>query len=316
MNFKLLPKPQKQYGLIKQPKNLNGVFVSGENLEEEEEERSVDEELRIIEQKKKQKQIKQLQEEALSEDPTIFDYDEVYDELKGKQELEHKIKIAQQREKSINRTPKYIQMIQKRAEQRKIEQEIIYERKLEKEREAEGEEYKDKPKFITSAYKEELMKRQKWKEEEAARLAKEEDITKKEDLTGLYGSLLETGLGFRNLVAAVQPKSKSTSMSPEEKKKNTLNANQTSPNKRKLEDEQKSIKSKEGEKEEKKLADHVLSSKEAEKEIPKEISKDIQKSKEQAEKEQLQKKLQRRNDESSISDARARYLARKAAKQE
>lgn len=59
------------------------------------------------------------------------------------------------------------------AERRKLEQEIIYERKVQREMEQEGIEYGDKDTFLTSAYRKKLEER-KLVEEELKREAKRE----------------------------------------------------------------------------------------------------------------------------------------------
>lgn len=69
---------------------------------------------------------------------------------------------------------KYIHNLIKKAEQRKWEQEIVYERKLVKERNKEDHLYADKDKFVTSAYKKKLAEQAKWMEEERIRQLREE----------------------------------------------------------------------------------------------------------------------------------------------
>lgn len=68
------------------------------------------------------------------------------------------------------------------------EHEILYEKKLAKERAAEDDQFGDKDKFVTSAYKKKLAERKAWEEEQ--RLLDEEDerndVTKKTDLSGFY----------------------------------------------------------------------------------------------------------------------------------
>ena len=69
---------------------------------------------------------------------------------------------------------KYIHNLIKKAEKRKWEQEIVYERKLVKERNKEDHLYADKDKFVTSAYKKKLAEQAKWMEEERLRQLREE----------------------------------------------------------------------------------------------------------------------------------------------
>lgn len=70
--------------------------------------------------------------------------------------------------------PKYIQNLLKKAEQRQREQEIVYEKKLAKERSKDDHLYSDKDKFVTSAYKKKLAEQAKWMEEERLRQLREE----------------------------------------------------------------------------------------------------------------------------------------------
>ncbi|KAK8480330.1 hypothetical protein V6N13_072385 [Hibiscus sabdariffa] len=146
-----------------------------------------DVEREISRQASKNKALKDVEEQhkkALEEDPSVFDYDGVYDEMKEKVVRPR----VQDREE---RKPKYIQNLMKKAEQRKWEQEIVYERKLVKERSKEDHLYADKDKFVTSAYKKKLAEQAKWMEEERLRQLREEkeDVTKKSDLSDFYFNL-------------------------------------------------------------------------------------------------------------------------------
>ena len=83
---------------------------------------------------------------ALSEDPTVYDYDEIYDQMEEKKK-EVTMKLSTGEKKS-----KYITKLLKSAELRKLEDERRKERKIHKDREAEGEEFENKEEFVTSAY--------------------------------------------------------------------------------------------------------------------------------------------------------------------
>ncbi|XP_030484333.2 uncharacterized protein LOC115700816 [Cannabis sativa] len=135
----------------------------------------------------KNKSLKDIEEQkrkALEEDPMAFDYDGVYDEMKSKTT---KVQTQDREE----RKPKYIQNLLRKAELRQKEQEIVYERKLSKERSKEDHLFADKDKFVTSAYKKKLAEQEKWMEEERLRQLREEkdDVTKKTDLTDFYFNL-------------------------------------------------------------------------------------------------------------------------------
>ncbi|CAN8320430.1 unnamed protein product [Cochlearia groenlandica] len=76
----------------------------------------------------------------------------------------------------------------KQANRRQKEHEIVYERKLGKERAKDEHLYSDKDKFIGGAYKSKLIEQNKWLEEERLRELCEEkdDVTKKKDLSEFY----------------------------------------------------------------------------------------------------------------------------------
>lgn len=75
--------------------------------------------------------------------------------------------------------PRYIQTLIDKAKVREREHEIIYERKLAKERTKEDHLFADKDKFVTGAYKRKLAEQAKWLEEERLRQLREE----KEDVS-------------------------------------------------------------------------------------------------------------------------------------
>lgn len=138
---------------------------------------------------KKQTQIEI--EKALKEDPSVFEYDEVYDQMK-----EQKEKINPKVKETSNE-PKYIAGIMKAAAKRQMEFEKLKERKVQKEREAEGDLWLDKEVFVTSAYKKKLEEREKLEEEERRQDQIETllDVRKQKDLSGFYFSMLKMKTG-------------------------------------------------------------------------------------------------------------------------
>ncbi|KAL8496296.1 hypothetical protein ACS0TY_020131 [Phlomoides rotata] len=133
---------------------------------------------------KTHKDVEEQHKKTLEEDPTAFDYDGVYDQMKEKQS---RPKEMDQKDKK----PRYIQGLIDKAKQREREHEIIYERKLAKERNQDEHLYADKDKFVTSAYKKKLAEQAKWMEEERLRELREEkeDVTKKADISDFYFNL-------------------------------------------------------------------------------------------------------------------------------
>ncbi|CAN8247066.1 unnamed protein product [Cochlearia groenlandica] len=166
---------QKKKALAKPPIRTAPIFG-------EEEDNDVEKE--ISRQASKTKSIKEIEEQhkkALEEDPSAFAYDEVYDDMKQKAVLPR----MQDREE---RKPRYIQHLMKQADRRQKEHEIVYERKLAKEREQDEHLYSDKERFVTGAYKRKLEEQKKWLAEERIRELREEkdDVTKKKDLSEFY----------------------------------------------------------------------------------------------------------------------------------
>jgi len=132
-----------------------------------------------------------MKQKALEEDPTVFQYDEVFDQMEAD-------KVEQSgKKKVVDRKPKYIANLLKHAEIRNQEEERRKERKVQKEREAEGDEFADKEKFVTSAYRKKMEEMQKLEEEEQKRQAMEDilDVTKQKDMSGFYRHLYRQTMG-------------------------------------------------------------------------------------------------------------------------
>lgn len=78
------------------------------------------------------RQDKLNQKKAVTEDPTVYQYDEIYDEM------EHQRKESKLAKKDQEKKPKYITKLLAAAEKRKRENERRIERQVQKEREQEG----------------------------------------------------------------------------------------------------------------------------------------------------------------------------------
>lgn len=178
----LLPKKQQQ----KTAPKLGNVFGDDNVSDEEDGTDWVRKALKAENEKNKMKKQTKLDiQRALNEDPTIYQYDEVYDAMERNK--------SQSEVKEKEKKPRYIQKLLKTAERRKKEQEHRVERMVQKEREAEGEMYADKESFVTSAYKAKLEEFKKMEEEEArmSRLEAIGDVTKQQDMSGFYRHLYE-----------------------------------------------------------------------------------------------------------------------------
>jgi coiled-coil domain-containing protein 55 len=116
--------------------------------------------------------------------PGIYDYDAVYDSLKPQK------KVVPEDEE---RKPKYMTNLLAAAAVRKRDATIAEEKKLAREREAEGEEFADKEKFVTSAYKKQQEENRRIEEEERIREEQEQKKNKGAGMTNFYKNMLERG---------------------------------------------------------------------------------------------------------------------------
>lgn len=180
---------EKQYGLIIPKKDKGPVIkkpqIFNDNSDEEQEtvEQTIrNEALRTLQ--KKQTQLEM--QKALTQDPTVYEYDNIYDDLQKKKEIR---KITKKKETG----PKYIESLMKSAEYRKKEYERRTERKIQKERQEEGDEFADKEEFVTTSYKKKMEEMQREEEEERKRSILEAhlDVTKQSDLSGFYRHILK-----------------------------------------------------------------------------------------------------------------------------
>ncbi|KAG0336380.1 hypothetical protein BG004_008079 [Podila humilis] len=138
--------------------------------------------------------VLEQQNAALAQDASVFDYDAVYDQLKAGD----RAKELSRKQDSADRKPKYVNALLAAAETRKRDRQIAEERKLEREREQEGEELKDKEMFITPAYKAQKEAMRKAEEEDRKR---EELLAKDKDgslMQGFYKNLLDQRTQFRS----------------------------------------------------------------------------------------------------------------------
>ena len=117
-------------------------------------------------------------------DASIYDYDDAYETFNAP-------KDAAKSDTSKPSGPKYMTSLLQSAEVRKRDQLRAKEKLLQKEREAEGDEFADKEKFVTGAYKAQQEEVRKLEEEERKREAEEEERKKKGGgMQGFYKDLL------------------------------------------------------------------------------------------------------------------------------
>lgn len=182
----------KQYGL-QLPKKSSHTLVQkhaafGEDSDSDKSDGGTDWTKRALKATEKttvKRQTKIEMQRAIDEDSSVYQYDEIYDQLqKGKQDKGQKDK---------EKKPKYIQKLMIAADKRKIENERRIERQVQKEREAEGEEFKDKETFVTAAYKKKLEEFAKLDAEQKRQDMLEDigDVTKQQDMGGFYRHLYQ-----------------------------------------------------------------------------------------------------------------------------
>lgn len=135
------------------------------------------------------KATKRKLEEEKKVDATVFEYDEVWDKMQEAKLRQKEAKEAEAKE----RKPKYIEGLLTSAATRRLDHLRAEEKMIQRERELEGDEFKDKEAFVTQAYKEQMAELRRAEEEEKRR--EEEERKKKKGLgTGMahfYKKLLE-----------------------------------------------------------------------------------------------------------------------------
>ncbi|CAE6420985.1 unnamed protein product [Rhizoctonia solani] len=125
----------------------------------------------------------------LKVDSTVFQYDEVWDGMK----LAEAKSKAQKEDNPEARKPKYMKNLLDSAATRRLDHLRAEEKLMQREREAEGDEFADKEKFVTQAYKDQMAEVRRAEAEEKAR---EEAERKKNKglgggMTHFYKRLLE-----------------------------------------------------------------------------------------------------------------------------
>ncbi|KAK1751828.1 nuclear speckle splicing regulatory protein 1 [Echria macrotheca] len=126
---------------------------------------------------------------AAASDPSIYDYDGVYDSLKAASRK----KDAAGDDSEVEKRPRYFDALQKAADVRERDRQIAEEKRLRREREAEGDEFADKEKFVTEAYKRQQAENRRLEEEEKRREEAEAKRNKNRGMADFYKQMLERG---------------------------------------------------------------------------------------------------------------------------
>jgi coiled-coil domain-containing protein 55 len=129
---------------------------------------------------------------AATTNTDMYDYDGVYDSM-------HPVDTKDNNKPESSTDPhnqekpksRYIEDLLKASKERQLQRELVMERRITKEQEAESQqaEYAGKEQFITAAYKRKLQERQVWLEQEKERDDKEQNNMEKMGMAGFYSGL-------------------------------------------------------------------------------------------------------------------------------
>ncbi|KTW30945.1 uncharacterized protein T551_01497 [Pneumocystis jirovecii RU7] len=149
-------------------------------------------------------------------DPSVYEYDEIYDEMKDAQ----KKRRTETEEDKEQRKPKYMDKFFRLASIRERDRLRAQEKMLQIERQAEGDIYNDKEKFITDAYKKQQEELSRFEEEENAR----EALMKKKSkgIISFYRNILEeTEKDHNEVIKAISKSHKISKVTEETSKERT-----------------------------------------------------------------------------------------------
>jgi len=124
--------------------------------------------------------------EAEALDPSIYDYDAAYDSFSATRQAAEAKKPGDDGQK-----PQYMDKLRRMAEVRERDRKLAEEKKMQRERAAEGDEFADKDKFVTAAYKRQQEENQRLAEQERLREEAEARRNKGSGMTGFYKQLLQ-----------------------------------------------------------------------------------------------------------------------------
>jgi coiled-coil domain-containing protein 55 len=140
----------------------------------------------LLESSASAKEAAQRAQDALAADSTLYDYDAAYEVLHAASALK---KAAEAADPSAQQ-PKYMAERFAAAEQRKADQQRARDKLLARERENEGDEFADKEKFVTSAYKTQQEQALIDEAAEQKRLAAEEENRRKFGMQDFHKKML------------------------------------------------------------------------------------------------------------------------------
>ncbi|KAF2735915.1 hypothetical protein EJ04DRAFT_394347, partial [Polyplosphaeria fusca] len=132
------------------------------------------------------RQAEKLAKEAQQLDPSVYDYDAAFDVINAGRTA---AKVAAHKDAAEGKS-KYMEGLLEAAELRKMDQLRARDKVLQREREAEGDEFADKEKFVTGAYKAQQEEARKAEAEEQDKQAAEEEKRRKMGMAGFHKQML------------------------------------------------------------------------------------------------------------------------------
>ncbi|KAK4152836.1 nuclear speckle splicing regulatory protein 1 [Chaetomidium leptoderma] len=128
---------------------------------------------------------------AEATDPSIYDYDAAYDSFKAAKD--NNTQQEQETDGDNKKRPRYFDALLNAADVRERDRQIAEERRLQRERAAEGDEFADKEKFVTGAYRRQQEENQRMQEAEEKKEEAERKRNKGRGLAEFYKGMLERG---------------------------------------------------------------------------------------------------------------------------
>lgn len=129
---------------------------------------------------------------AEEDDPSIYDYDAFHDSYKVSQQKAAAARDGEQGGGGERRS-RYMTDLKAMAKVRERDKQLAEDKKIAREREAEGDEFADQEKFVTEAYKRQQEENKRQEEEERRREEEERAGNKTGGMTGFYKQMLDRG---------------------------------------------------------------------------------------------------------------------------
>ncbi|KAH9079541.1 coiled-coil domain-containing protein 55-domain containing protein, partial [Lactarius deliciosus] len=151
------------------------------------------------------KSTKKRMEKEQEVDATVYQYDEVWDNMQDAKTRQKEVKEHESKE----RKPKYISGLLTSAATRRLDHLRAEDKMIQREREAEGDEFRDKDAFVTQAYKDQMAEVRRAEEEEKRREELEKKRGPSTGMAHFYRKLLDDSeQKHEETVAAIQAASK------------------------------------------------------------------------------------------------------------